>query len=720
MNNIRLFSNKISQNISNIETENHSQTLFSVSNGNIGIRSSFFSDIYNSKPGIFLSKLYDNTIGVSSEIVNLNNESEIEVIVDNRIIDISSYIVSDSFKREIDYETNTLFMICSIKDKQVSFDIEIKKVVHFEIKSVILTDIILKNIEGDFKKISVNICRSLSPSNGYLGGVYPEIKVHHVTLETQEISDSSQFLKFKSLKGESIFWKIILISQSNQYKVLKEKSKWGFVIDGNNKKDIKLNIIESISTNSSEILDINDSKLEFFEHLIEQHELSWRKYRENYKLQILGNDKLNHYVNYSLNQLIQNINSQSQCQNYASRGLTSEYHSGHYFFNTEFFKLIFFTHTYPSIAKSFLEFRFLTLDKARMLAKRKGFEGAFFAEEVDYEGNSASAYEIFNIRKGNSYFENSGILKYFVTGAVAYAVNYYFLNTNDEEFMITKGVKLIYECALFAKSLFKFDNSKYKYVITNTMGADEYHYNVDNSYFVNYIMRETILYSLKYCKCMFTSEEILHMTNIVKNIYFPENYDNILQQFDGYFNLEDKTILKFDRNDRPLLEDNDFDKKEKLEGLDSQVIKEADLVLMFKLFFKDFPYEIIRKSIDYYSKRTAHESSLSTAPYALVNALLGDELSDILKLIFLSIGYDIDFTPVENYNNGLHFGAYAGAWEVIVFGLCGLKLGDKITLNPHKDLFNYMDSISFYFFYRGEKYHAFIDSSKHVIKKIKN
>lgn len=65
MNNIRLFSNKISQNISNIETENHSQTLFSVSNGNIGIRSSFFSDIYNSKPGIFLSKLYDNTIGVS-------------------------------------------------------------------------------------------------------------------------------------------------------------------------------------------------------------------------------------------------------------------------------------------------------------------------------------------------------------------------------------------------------------------------------------------------------------------------------------------------------------------------------------------------------------------------------------------------------------------------------------------------------------------------------
>lgn len=205
MNNIRLFSNKISQNISNIETENHSQTLFSVSNGNIGIRSSFFSDIYNSKPGIFLSKLYDNTIGVSSEIVNLNNESEIEVIVDNRIIDISSYIVSDSFKREIDYETNTLFMICSIKDKQVSFDIEIKKVVHFEIKSVILTDIILKNIEGDFKKISVNICRSLSPSNGYLGGVYPEIKVHHVTLETQEISDSSQFLKFKTLKGESIF-----------------------------------------------------------------------------------------------------------------------------------------------------------------------------------------------------------------------------------------------------------------------------------------------------------------------------------------------------------------------------------------------------------------------------------------------------------------------------------------------------------------------------------
>jgi hypothetical protein len=79
----------------------------------LGIRSSIFKKGKLSNLGIFLSGLYDNSIGIESELVNLNNESEIELFIDNEEVDIVSSIKEESYKRT-DVEEYQLFFISII------------------------------------------------------------------------------------------------------------------------------------------------------------------------------------------------------------------------------------------------------------------------------------------------------------------------------------------------------------------------------------------------------------------------------------------------------------------------------------------------------------------------------------------------------------------------------------------------------------------------------
>lgn len=77
MNNLDTNSHSINQFNIDCQDERLSQTLFSISNGNIGLKSSLIDDEYVSSPGIFLKKFYDRTLAVNSELVNLNNADEI-------------------------------------------------------------------------------------------------------------------------------------------------------------------------------------------------------------------------------------------------------------------------------------------------------------------------------------------------------------------------------------------------------------------------------------------------------------------------------------------------------------------------------------------------------------------------------------------------------------------------------------------------------------------
>jgi trehalose/maltose hydrolase-like predicted phosphorylase len=77
-----------------------------------------------------------------------------------------------------------------------------------------------------------------------------------------------------------------------------------------------------------------------------------------------------------------------------------------------------------------------------------------------------------------------------------------------------------------------------------------------------------------------------------------------------------------------------------------------------------------------------HESSLSYGPHAVVAAHLG-KTSISADFIARASRYNLDFTPLDDYSNGLHLSAYAGAWQGLVEGLAGLDLvADQLAFRP--------------------------------------
>ena len=107
-----------------------------------------------------------------------------------------------------------------------------------------------------------------------------------------------------------------------------------------------------------------------------------------------------------------------------------------------------------------------------------------------------------------------------------------------------------------------------------------------------------------------------------ENIYIPspDAKTGLIEQFDGYFKLEDTTV--------DIVRSRLLDPKEYWGGAygvasDTQVLKQADVVAMLSMFKNDYPTDIMRKNWEYYEPRTEHGSSLSACMYSLLSCYTG-------------------------------------------------------------------------------------------------
>lgn len=671
-------------------TELYAQTIFSQSNGVIGSRSSIFSDLHHSSPAAFLAGFYDNSIGVPSEIVNLNNEPILRLRIDGTEVSLEKLIVPDRYERKLSYKNNlqTYFFPIYYKNVKV-FDVYISQFVDLVHEGMIRTMFRFENVNNQLR-IQLLLTHSKNPSNGYMGNTAPNIRIQH--LEQNE-------LKYSKKTGWSSKWKAINkrklycnFKVDNDYMTYSDANRFGYLININ--KEMHLSEVRNYSDSPI----VNSECIEWHQSLKNSSEILQKRLKKH-KIKVNGNSRIQSDINFAIHQLVQQVSPNMKVQNIPSRGYTSEYHSGHFFFNTEFFKFEYFALTEPSIAKSMLMFRKKTLDQAIKNAKSIGKKGAFFPEEVDIKGRPASASRIRDIYKNTEYYENSGEEKYFITAAVVYAIDYYIRATNDTEFLKKDGNQMIYQCAKFSESLFKRIDGKYE--IQNVMGPDEFHYHVNNSYFVNWIMAWVLQTALDKEVLKTEEPDVLvrekkcsKWSAIINNLYLPPADGNVLQEFDGYFGLKNKHILKEDQNGRPILTSQDEESADKLESFQNQIIKEADLMLLFKLFPDHFSNDVKKETFNYYSKRTAHQSSLSSAPYGVVAADVEKNIEEVLKYFFLSIEFDINYLPKNEFNNGIHLGGYAGALELLMTGICGLKVGSTKTYQL-KDVGKAFDSISF-------------------------
>ncbi len=681
------------------------ETLFALSNGYAGLRHTIDPEGCDSVPGFFLANVYDRAIAVRTEIVNLPNWLPIRWRFDSGpplFLDRARIL---EFERRLDYRRGVVTVRLLVEDdlgRRTRLGWE--TLLHAQMRHLGLVrgTVTPLNWSGLVEATSFIDWRC---GNSYLGGHSPFIQTHHINVERTEAA-GERVLVVGTTVGTNVGVAVgtrTVVTDGGTTREERERGRLGvaYVVDAREGKPIgfaKLAAFDeetAIPGSADRVIALlSDAASIPVEDLVGRHEAVWRRRWTNACAQIDGDAKMDAAIRFGIFHLLQAAETGSQITNIAARGLSSEYHSGHFFFNTEFFKLPYFAYSDPSVARGMIRHRVSALGAAERHAKETGFAGARYPEEIDRDGEPAPPWEIRDLRDGSVYYEWSGREKYFLSAAVAYGIAVYLDATADEAALDTATIDTIIESARFAASLFTPGQDQ-RYVIRQVMGPDEYHYHVDNSYFTNWIMAWLLRFAadvveerhdpregVSTAPGSVPASELASWREIADHVYLPEARDGVLPEFEGYFDLVDQTIEERNRNARPVLNGADATRATRLEPFATQLVKEADIVLLLSLFPSAFENETARRCLEYYGARTMQESSLSAGPYALTAARLGEEAA-ALRYLNLAVGYDLDFEPREAYRNGLHLATYAAAWNVLVFGFLGVRsAGDSLSIEP--------------------------------------
>ena len=358
------------------------------------------------------------------------------------------------------------------------------------------------------------------------------------------------------------------------------------------------------------------------------------------------------------------------------------------------FILDYFLMTQTDIAKKLLMYRVETLEGAKEKASHYGYKGAFYAWESQEGGfDACSDYnitDVFTKRPMRTYFKDKQV---HISAAIVYGIRKYIEATNDYSIIFEGGAKLIIECANFYYDLLLRKADDDRYFINDVIGPDEYHERVNNNAYTNRMAKFVFDYALSCIRMLSDSgseedakrtyNELTGEFDLKKleenfsdasaNIYIPKpNENGVIEQFDGYFNLEDTTV---DEVRGRLLNEKEYWGGAYGVASDTQVIKQADVVCMLSMFPEDTDDEIKSANLDYYSKRTEHGSSLSACMYSLLSCKCG-QVEEAYRMFIKSAKADL--LPGGKqwaglvYIGGTHPAAAGGAYIALVKGFAGI------------------------------------------------
>ena len=418
---------------------------------------------------------------------------------------------------------------------------------------------------------------------------------------------------------------------------------------------------------------------------------------------IKGNEEAQFAIRYSIYHLLI-LGNEKYETSIPARGVSGETYKGAIFWDTEIFLLPFFTLTNPNVAKKLLKYRINTLEGALNKAKEYGYEGAFYAwESQEYGQDACSKYNV------TDPLTNEPIRTYFnekqihISFDISYAVFQYINATLDESILDEKCFNMLIEIANFAISYSKKIDDKYH--VLDVIGPDEYHERVDDNAFTNYLINYVIKNTIKYLrKYNYKKELIDKYQDYLDNLYLPKiNKNNLIEQFNGYFNLEDTTIeIVRSRLRHPL----DYWGTENGVAYPTRIIKQADVITLLVLLNEEFNYDIKKANFDFYYPYTEHGSSLSSSMYSIVASELNynDIAYDMfMKSATIDLGTNQKMFAGGIYIGGTHPASNGGSYLSLLFGISGLKFKDnEIILNPH--LPSKIKGLEFKIIYRNKKY----------------
>ena len=382
-----------------------------------------------------------------------------------------------------------------------------------------------------------------------------------------------------------------------------------------------------------------------------------------------------------------------------ARGLSGQTYKGAVFWDSEIFLFPMFVYTQPEIAASLLRYRIETLPGAQKKAREYGYRGAFYAWESQEGGAEGctdfNVVDVFTHRPVRTYFRDKQI---HISGDIAYALWEYYRVTGDRSLLLQGGAEVILECARFYLSRASTHLDGDAIDFADVIGPDEYHERVTNNAFTNRMIRYCWENALRLEEVFSDVPEQFFalldrldygadwalLQRAIERLRAPRVQNGVIEQFDGYFDLEDCSLETVRGR---LVHPREYWGGDHGVAGTTQIIKQADVIALLALFGQDCTDEEVARNWAYYEPRTEHGSSLSACMYALTACRIGRE--DLAWKHFLNTA-SIDLLgggkqwAGEIYIGGTHPAANGGAWMIAVLGFAGLSVRDgAIVLRPH-------------------------------------
>jgi kojibiose phosphorylase len=141
----------------------------------------------------------------------------------------------------------------------------------------------------------------------------------------------------------------------------------------------------------------------------------------------------------------------------------------------------------------------------------------------------------------------------------------------------------------------------------------------------------------------------------------------VLEQHEEYFKLRSVRITR-SANGMPVVPLAVRDRQQT-----TQLIKQADIVLLQFLFGDEFDLKSKRVNYAYYAPRTMHQSSLSPSTYAIMGVEVGD-MREAWRNFRRTAFMDLEDRQ-DSVAKGIHAAALGGTWMAVVNGFAGMRLG---------------------------------------------
>jgi len=387
---------------------------------------------------------------------------------------------------------------------------------------------------------------------------------------------------------------------------------------------------------------------------------------------------------------------------------------GHVFWDTEIFILPFFTFTLPHLARNMLMYRYHTLEGARRKAAGNGFNGAQYAWESAATGDEVTPAWVPDHNGKELVRIWTGDIEIHISADVAYAIMQYWQVTGDDGFMRDYGAEIILDTARFWADRAEREEvgGRHRYSFRDVIGPDEYHDHVDNNIYTNRMAQwhlQTALELLAWLdgldpaharalrdKLELDDACLQHWRDVIDHIVIHHDpATGLLLQFEGFFDLkriDPAVIAQTERSMQVVLG---------IEGANaSQVIKQADVIMLLCLLRDQYDARTWQTNWDTYMPITDHRYGSSLGPsFHAWAACEIDRADDGYEHFMLAARADLHDVR-GNADDGIHGASAGGLWQAVVFGFAGLRLTDDgITVQPR--LPSHWRHLSFRIRYRG-------------------